>query len=161
MFGIRSDRIRHVPDGNRGPNRRRSVTIRGDVVYVESMTVDVRSGRDGPGLERVVGALDDDACREIVSALDEPMSAQEVADSADVPLSTTYRKLDKLTDASLVNEETEVRPDGHHRSRYVVDFERIVVELDEEREFDPDLERPRDTPEGRLANMWSEVRRGT
>lgn len=125
------------------------------------MTVDVLSGRDTPGVERVAGALEDDACREIVSALDEPMSAQEVADSAGVPLSTTYRKLDDLTEASLVDERTEVRPDGHHRSRYVVDFERIVVELDEERNFELDFERPGAGPEGRLADMWTEVRRET
>jgi DNA-binding transcriptional ArsR family regulator len=125
------------------------------------MTVDVLSGGPSPGLEQVVGALDDDACRDIVSALDEPMSAQEVADSAGVPLSTTYRKLDKLTEASLVEERTEVRPDGHHRSRYVVDFERIIVELDEDRRFALDVERPSATPEGRLADMWSEVRRET
>ncbi|WP_313693375.1 helix-turn-helix domain-containing protein [Halorarum halobium] len=125
------------------------------------MTVDVLSGGDTSGVERVADALEDDACRAIVSALEEPMSAQRVAEAADVPLSTTYRKLDKLTDASLVEERTEVRPDGHHRSRYVVDFERIILALDEERDFEVDVERPAVEPDERLADMWSEVRRET
>lgn len=114
-----------------------------------------------PSSETVFAALDDPACRDIVGSLDEPMTAREVADAASVPLSTTYKKLDRLTDADLVTEETELHPGGHHRSRYVTAFDRLVVGLDEGREFSVHVERDLAEPERRLVGMWSELRRET
>jgi hypothetical protein len=39
-----------------------------------------------------------------------------------------------------------------------VDFERVVIELDETRELDVSLVRPAQRPDQRLASLWSEVR---
>lgn len=116
---------------------------------------------DSPELQAVLDALDDPDCRAIVRALDEPMTADEIADAADVPLSTTYRKLDLLTEASLLDEGTELRPDGQHASRYVVDFEEVVIALSENRTFDVDIARRPRTADERLATLWSEVRKET
>ncbi|WP_265109590.1 winged helix-turn-helix domain-containing protein [Halosolutus halophilus] len=120
-----------------------------------------RSSGPDPDPERVISALDDDACREIVAALDEPMTVSEISDEAEVPLSTAYKKLDRLTAASLVGERTQLRPGGHHRSRYVTRFDRVAVELDADREFQVDIERPLSDPEHQLVDMWSAVRHGT
>jgi hypothetical protein len=79
----------------------------------------VRS-EDSPELQTILDALDDQDCRAIVSALDGPMTADEVADAADVPLSTTYRKLDLLTEASLLEEGIEIRADGRTTRRPLV-----------------------------------------
>ena len=114
-----------------------------------------------PALEDVLDALDDEDCRAIVSVLEEPMTASEIAEESGVPLSTTYRKLELLTEASLLHEGVEVRPDGQHASRYAVSFEDVVISLDDDRTFEVEIShRPR-TPDERLENLWSEVRKET
>ena len=122
----------------------------------------------GPDPETVFAALDDPACREIVVALDEPMTAKEVSDRADVPLSTAYKKLDRLESASMLEEHTQIDACGHHRSQYVVAFDRLLVGLsgtegasNEARSFDVVVERTIPEPDDRLAEMWSAVRRET
>lgn len=115
----------------------------------------------GPELQSVLDALDDTDCRRIVEHLDEPMTASEVSEACDIPMSTTYRKLDLLTDASLLAEGTEIRPDGHHATRYEVDFDSVVVELDDDRHLDVSVSRPAHTGDERLASIWEEVRKET
>jgi DNA-binding transcriptional ArsR family regulator len=111
--------------------------------------------------EIVLDALDDADARAIIRALDEPMTASELSDACDIPLSTTYRKLDLLTEASLLLEGTEVRSDGHHTTRYEVAFEEVRVALDEDRRFEVAVEQRDRSAEERLADMWSQVRRET
>jgi DNA-binding IclR family transcriptional regulator len=119
-----------------------------------------RAAAEGPPeLQLVLDALDDPDCRRIIRTLDEPKTAAQVSEDCDIPTSTTYRKLDLLSDASLLAEGTEVRPDGHHATRYEVDFERVVIELDEAHELDVSLVRPAQRPDERLASLWSEVRK--
>ncbi len=117
------------------------------------------TGKSEPPLEPVLDALNDEDCRAIVAALEEPMTAEEVSDACDIPSSTTYRKLDRLSDADLLAESVEVRPDGHHATRYRTDFEAIVVALGEDRSLQASVERPAEDPADRLASMWGEVRR--
>ncbi|WP_435096578.1 helix-turn-helix domain-containing protein [Halarchaeum sp. P4] len=116
---------------------------------------------DDPDLTRVLDALDDADCRAFLRALDEPMTANELSETCDVPLSTTYRKLEQLTEATLVAEETEIRPDGRHRSRYRAAFDAIELSFDDDRDLVVDLERPARGPSERLADIWSEVQRET
>jgi DNA-binding transcriptional ArsR family regulator len=112
-------------------------------------------------LQDVLDALDDPDCREIVSVLDEPMTASEISDASDIPLSTTYRKIDRLKEAQLLYEGTEIRPDGQHASKYEIDFEEVVIALTEDREFDAEIARRPRTPDQRLESLWSEVRKET
>ncbi|MFC7058746.1 winged helix-turn-helix domain-containing protein [Halovenus salina] len=116
---------------------------------------------DDPELEPLVDALHDEDCRKIVAVLSEPMTADEVADTTEIPLSTTYRKLDKLTEASLVEEGVEIRPDGQHVNRYVVAFEEVSFALAEDNEFEVDISRTPRSADERLAELWSEVRKET
>ncbi len=116
---------------------------------------------DTPELQDILDALDDPDCRSIVRILDEPMTADEIAEAADVPLSTTYRKLDLLTEASLLEEGTEIRPDGQHASRYSVAFEEVIIGIADTREFEVDISRRPRTADERLANLWSEVQKET
>ncbi|MFB6198530.1 MAG: helix-turn-helix domain-containing protein, partial [Halobacteriaceae archaeon] len=62
-----------------------------------------------PNLQTVLDALDDQDCRKILEKLEEPMTAAEIAEACDIPISTTYRKLDLLSEGSLVSEGTKVR----------------------------------------------------
>jgi len=125
------------------------------------MVRDPFAGDESPGLQEVLDALDDPDCRAIVEVLDEPMTADRISEAADVPLSTTYRKLDLLTEASLLEEGVEIRPDGQHASRYSIAFEEVVIALSEQREFEVDITRRPRTADERLANLWSEVRKET
>lgn len=110
-------------------------------------------------LQSVLEALGDEDCRTIVRALEEPMTAEEVSAACDIPSSTTYRKLDLLSEAGLVAESIEVRADGHHTTRYRPDFERVVVTLTEGHDLTVLVKRRTDDAADRLASMWGEVRR--
>lgn len=125
------------------------------------MPRDPLDGQPEPELQTVLDALDDEGCRDIVQGLEDAMSAKEVSQRCDIPLTTTYRKLELLESATLVYERTEIRPDGHHTSRYRTDFHEVRVGLDDDREFTVAVSRPSRTADERLADLWSEVRRET
>jgi predicted transcriptional regulator len=113
-----------------------------------------------PDIQTLLDALEDQDCRTILENLEEPMTAQEISDSSSIPLSTTYRKLDLLSEASLVDEITEIRGDGHHTTRYTVNFQTLKIALNDQ-EFDVEIERPARTADEQLAQLWSEVRKET
>jgi len=125
------------------------------------MVRDPLSGDSPPDLQSVLDALDDADCRTIIKHLDEPMTATEVSEECDIPMSTTYRKLDLLTEASLLAEGTEIRPDGHHATRYELDFDAVAIGLTEDREIEVAIDRPARTADERLASLWGEVRKET
>lgn len=114
-----------------------------------------------PELESILDALNDEACRRIVEVLSEPMTAEDISEAAEIPLSTTYRKLDRLTDASLLEEGVEVRKDGQHVSRYILVFDEVNISLSDERTLEVELSREEMSPDERLAALWSEVRKET
>ena len=121
-----------------------------------------------PSVDEVLDALADDAARQIVAALTEPKTASELSEECDIPLSTTYRKLEMLTDASLLSESTDIRRDGQHTTRYSVSFDAVTVSVDDggegdadRREFDVEFSRPDRTRDERLADLWSELREET
>jgi DNA-binding transcriptional ArsR family regulator len=124
------------------------------------MVRDVREDGDVDP-EAVFNVLADEDCRAIVRTLAEPMTAEEISAATDIPKSTTYRKLELLTDAGLLAEGIEIRSDGQHASQYVVGFEEVRIALGEDRSFDVDIAGTPQTPEGRLAALWSEVQKET
>ena len=125
------------------------------------MARDSISSASSPSAEDICAALDDPDCREIIQELDEPKTASALVTACDIPQSTLYRKLELLTEATLLEETTEIRRDGHHASKYDIAFERITLVLDEDRNLAVDLERPARGAEERLADLWSEVRKET
>jgi hypothetical protein len=74
-----------------------------------------------------------------------------------------YRKLDKLTEASLVTESTEIRQGGQHTTRYELDFTEIAVLLSEEHTLTATIDRPsrESTADQRLEELWTQIREGT
>jgi DNA-binding transcriptional ArsR family regulator len=116
---------------------------------------------DAPDLQDVLDALDDEGCRRIIEVLDEPMTAKHVAEESDIPLSTTYRKLDVLTDAALLEERAVLQPDGHHTTEYEVVFEEVVIQLAEDRSLDVGIARPPASADQRLETLWAEVSKET
>ena len=117
------------------------------------MSLEFSSAGEGPDVETVVGALDDDGCRKIVAVLEEPKTVDEIAEATGLPLSTTYRKLDRLTDASLVNETVGVRQGSHRKARYIADVERITIDLNDERRFRVRIKRAK----SRAMSIWTKT----
>ena len=120
------------------------------------MSLEFSSSGDTPALEHVISVLDDADCREIIAILEEPKTVPDIADEADLPLSTTYRKLDRLTEAGLVNETVGVRQGRHHKSRYVADFDRIAIDIDDDCELRVDVGRSTDRSLGLWSNTTTE-----
>lgn len=80
----------------------------------------------------ILTALDDADCRTILEELDDDVyrSASELSERCDVPLSTTYRKLELLEDAGLLEERLRIRPSGRHASEYARRVEGVRVAVD-------------------------------
>lgn len=125
------------------------------------MVRDPLGTEDSPELQTVLDALNDPQCRQIVRQLDEPMTASEISAQCEIPSSTTYRKLERLTDASVLSEHTAIRSDGHHTSEYELAFDEVRVFLDEQRQFEVSISRPAPTADEQLAGLWAEVRKET
>ena len=89
------------------------------------------------------------------------MTASELQSQCDIPQSTLCRKLELLTEATLLEESTEIRRDGHHASKYSIAFSEVKLALDSDRQLTVTIERPTQTADERLAELWSEVRKET
>jgi predicted transcriptional regulator len=81
--------------------------------------------------ESVFTALEDPDCRTLLEATtDEALTAQELTERCDIPRSTTYRKVEQLADAGLLDEQIRLRADGKHASEYQRAFDGLVVSMD-------------------------------
>lgn len=116
---------------------------------------------DDSDLETVLEALQDEDCRTIIRNLREAMTVDEISETTDIPLSTTYRKLDTLTEAGLVAEGVQMRTDGQHASQYVVAFDGVSIDLSEDMEFVVDITEDPQSADERLATLWTAVREET
>ncbi|MWV64168.1 helix-turn-helix domain-containing protein [Halorubrum sp. JWXQ-INN 858] len=127
------------------------------------MVRDPSHDEEPPSPAEVLDALADDAAQRFIAALSEPKTASELSEECDVPLSTTYRKLEKLTDASLLSESTEIRRDGQHTTRYAVAFDSVTVSVDDggARGIAIEFTRSDRTRDERLAELWTELREET
>lgn len=74
--------------------------------------------------------LEDAACRNIIEATSERrLSAKEIADTCDLPTSTTYRKLDHMTEAGLLEEGIRIKKSGKHTSEYGCVMQDVTVSI--------------------------------
>ncbi|WP_440766121.1 helix-turn-helix domain-containing protein [Natronorubrum sp. DTA7] len=79
----------------------------------------------------VLGALDDDACRAILEATsEESLTATELSEQCEIPMSTAYRKVEKLTEADLVEERVRINTSGKHATEYRKCFDDVLVSVD-------------------------------
>lgn len=91
-------------------------------------STDERTVDDDAEVQTVLDALQDDDCRAVLNAAaEEALSASELSSACDLPLSTTYRKLDALTEAGLLVERTRLCPEGKHASEYLRAVDDVVV----------------------------------
>ncbi len=109
-----------------------------------------RGADDGPSIDGTgaLAALDDPDCRAILeAATEEPRTAGELIERCDLPRSTTYRKVDRLVDAGLLEERVRIRRDGAHASEYRRAVEDVVVSIDADGDVELAVERPARDPQ--------------
>lgn len=121
------------------------------------MARDSAPSEDTPSLQDVLNALDDADCRTILREITEPMTANELIDACDIPRSTLYRKLDRLSTASLVREQDKINPEGGRITLYKRDFDDVTISMDEEDNFSVTVERPPRKADERLEHIWSKM----
>ncbi|EMA59458.1 ArsR/SmtB family transcription factor [Halorubrum kocurii] len=112
---------------------------------------------NSPPAEPLLNALGVEANRDILSALDEPMTAAELVTTCDVSTSTVYRKLNMLNRIGLVKEHLVVDSKGGRCSLYERNVERISVSVDDDGGLEVQLERPRGNVDGE--NAWGMINR--
>jgi DNA-binding transcriptional ArsR family regulator len=84
-------------------------------------------------IESLLGTLEDPDCRAIIEATTgEALSASELSDRCDLPLSTTYRKVDQLTDVGVLEERVRLSRSGQHTSEYTLQINSIQLSVDPE-----------------------------
>lgn len=121
------------------------------------MVRDSASSEDSPSLRDILDALDDADCRAILRETAEPMTATELIDTCDIPKSTLYRKLELLSQASLVHEQDTINPGGGRTTKYERDFDDVLISMDEDDDFSVTVERPPRNADERLADIWSKM----
>lgn len=102
----------------------------------------------------VVSLLDDDHARMILETTSvEPHSQAELAEELDVSRPTVSRRIERLKNAGLVEEQTRLRSDGHHDSVYVAQLDRFEVRL-RDGELEYDLKRMERDLSDELERLW-------
>ncbi|THE66079.1 ArsR family transcriptional regulator [Salinadaptatus halalkaliphilus] len=95
---------------------------------------------DEPDVQTVLTALEDDACRHILEATtDESLTATELSEQCEIPTSTAYRKVEKLAEAELVEEQVRINTSGKHATEYHKCFDDVVVSVADEGHIDIEL----------------------
>jgi DNA-binding transcriptional ArsR family regulator len=70
-------------------------------------------------VQSLLDALGDADCRAILEATsEEALTAAEVSETVDLPKSTTYRKLETLSELDLLEEGTRIRRSGKHATEF-------------------------------------------
>lgn len=95
-----------------------------------TVTTQTHNYRDQSAVE-TLETLGDPVCREILSATrDQPMTVAEIEANCGIPCSTAYRKLDRLTTASLLDTDVRIGSDGPHATEYQPGVTDVFVQLD-------------------------------
>jgi DNA-binding transcriptional ArsR family regulator len=85
---------------------------------------------DQETMDVLFDVLDDEGSRDILEATaGTALSASEIADACDLPLSTTYRKLDPLTEAGLLTKRLRISRSGKHTAEYERAVDDVTVSV--------------------------------
>lgn len=95
------------------------------------------TGDDPPvtSVHGVLSAVADPDCRTILAAVEDRMTASEIAARTDIPRSTVYRKLDRLQEAGLVETTCRFETAGKHPTEYLRSFDRLQLAIHDDGEF--------------------------
>ncbi|EMA58228.1 ArsR/SmtB family transcription factor [Halorubrum lipolyticum] len=110
------------------------------------------------GAETVGELLEDEYARSILAETSrEPLSAQELVDRCDASPPTVYRRINRLQELDMVEEEQELDPDGHHYRQFSARLERVTVEL-RDGEYRVSVERTESDAVERFTKLYEGLR---
>ncbi|MFT4947682.1 MAG: putative transcriptional regulator [Natronomonas sp.] len=90
--------------------------------------------------ETFVRTITDDECCRLLSAIEtEAKAVKELSEECEIPLSTTYRKVNRLQEAGLVREKIRLSSSGNHTSVYEQEFDGARITLSNDGEFEVEL----------------------
>lgn len=93
---------------------------------------------------------------EILQATNTPKSAQELSEELDIPIATSYRRIEELTENDLLAlEGKEVSEEGRQTKVYRRQVDELNVEFKGE-ELDIDLQE-RTAAKNQLVDVWSDL----
>lgn len=96
----------------------------------------------------LLDVFQDPDCRAILEATtDEALSATEISETCDLPLSTAYRKLELLSETDVLAERTRIRRSGKHASEYVRRVEDVTISVTDDGAVELTVTRREDAPE--------------
>ena len=78
---------------------------------------------------------DPDSRAILATAVDDHRTAAELAEHCGIPLSTTYRKVDRLTDLGLLAQKIKIRPGKHDAYEYRLRPNEIGIRITSEGEL--------------------------
>jgi len=81
-------------------------------------------------IDQLMSALNDEKSRRILSeTTQEALSAGEISDRCDIPLSTAYRKLEQLVDAGILIERVRLSSHPDYTREYLLDVTALTVDI--------------------------------
>ncbi|WP_433623778.1 helix-turn-helix domain-containing protein [Halomicrococcus sp. NG-SE-24] len=94
---------------------------------------------------------------EILSATNEPKSAQELSDELDIPIATSYRRIEELTEADLLElSGREFSDEGRRTKVYRRDIDSLQVTFETD-DIDVTIE-DRPEAENSLVDVWRDLK---
>ncbi|GAA0200607.1 helix-turn-helix domain-containing protein [Haladaptatus pallidirubidus] len=83
-------------------------------------------------VREIAALLEDEYAHAILIYTSEnAMSAPELSDACEASVSTIYRRIERLQEHELLDEQLQLDRDGHHYKTYTARLERIEIELRE------------------------------
>ncbi len=109
----------------------------------------------------VLGKLGKKYTPDILRTAHEPKSAQELSDELDIPVTTSYRRVEALTELGLL-EDHEDQPEfgeaGRTQTLYRRNVKEIIIRFDED-ELEVES-KSRTVAEEPLTSVWDDLSRG-
>lgn len=88
-----------------------------------------RPERDECDPQTTIEALEDEDSRELIECTDTPKTVSELAEECGLPLSTAYRKINRLHEAGLLARTTRVSAAANHPAQYERAVENVSISL--------------------------------
>ena len=108
--------------------------------------------------ETVGELLEDEYARSILAETSrEPLSAQELVDRCDASPPTVYRRVNRLQELDMLDEEQTLDPDGHHYRQFSARLERVTIEL-QDGEYTVSVDRTEEDAVERFTKLYEGLR---
>jgi predicted transcriptional regulator len=103
--------------------------------------------------------LDDEYARSILTATSaEPMSANELSEVCDASVTTVYRRIDRLEEHDLIEEQLRPQPDGNHYKVFAGTLSRVEVDFEDgEMALAVETLHPAEDVADRFTRMWEDL----